>query len=128
MKGSGKSQRNTERRPAAEWATIAISLAVVLGLIGLVALQFRSDGQVRISVSPRMEELREADGLHYLTLEVRNDGGSTALDVVVRVTSGDETIEISLDTLAGGGSDEVVAVFRSRPTQVEAGVISFRLP
>lgn len=128
MKEGQKQQRRSERRPAAEWVTLIVSLAVVLGLIGLVALQFRSDGQVRIAVSPRMEEMWEADGLHYLPLEVTNTGGPTALDVVVRVKSGDEEIEISLDILAGGGADRVVAVFQTRPTTVDASVLSFRVP
>jgi uncharacterized protein (TIGR02588 family) len=123
-----KAKRRTERRPAAEWATLIVSAAVVVGLIALVALQFGANGEVRIEVAPRIEDVREAGGLHYLPLEIANRGGPTALDVIVRVTSGEETVEIAIDILAGGGSEEVMAVFRSRPTQVDARVVSFRSP
>ncbi len=128
MRDVPKAKRRTERRLAAEWTTLIVSVAIVVGLIALVALQFRTDGEVRIDVAPRIEDVREAGGLHYLPLEIANRGGPTALDVIVRVTSGDETVEIAIDILAGGGSDEVIAVFRVRPTQVDARVVSFRVP
>lgn len=128
MSEQTKARRRTERRPAAEWVTLAVSVAIVAGLIGLVSLQFGPDREVQIEVTARTAEARETAGLHYLPIDVVNRGDRTALDVVVRVASGEETVDVAFDVIWGGGSVEARVVLRSPPRAVEARALSFRVP
>lgn len=128
-------RRRSKGRTAAEWATLIASMLIVGGLLVLVGAQYLGEqSPAAITVTPLLDETREESGVHYLPLEIRNTGERTAEDIVVRVTvrEGDreESAEITVRILAGGGTEEAVAAFTIPPTRgnVEARVVGYLRP
>jgi len=135
---SGKPKdAGTGPRSTAEWVTFAISSLIVLGLIGVTTYFYLtgSDAPPMVEVEPRPAETYQSGNRFYLPVTVRNGGGMTGEEVRVRVTltstdGRQETAELTVQFLAGGGSSRAVAVFGSDPRsgQVEAGVVSYLEP
>jgi uncharacterized protein (TIGR02588 family) len=94
-----------------------------------------SDAPVAVQVEPRPAEVYQAGDRFYLPISVHNRGGQTGTDVRVRVslngTNGpQESAEVLVNFLAGGGTSKAVVSFVSDPRQgqIEAGVTSYLEP
>ena len=128
---------NQQGRSIAEWTTLAISTAILVALLGGVTwLMFRGANEpATIAVEPQMDQLREAESGYYLPVIIRNEGDTTAANVVAHgeldTGSGQpETADVTIEFLDG---DEQVAgtfVFRSDPRSgdLSVGVTSFEEP
>ena len=130
-------QQGSGEHSVAEWVTLVISLAIVFGLIALTTYFYltASTDPVMVEVEPRTAEVYQAGDRFYLPVTVRNRGGETGEEVRVRVTltgaaGRQETSELQVQFLAGGGTSRAVMAFASDPRQgqIEAGVISYLEP
>jgi uncharacterized protein (TIGR02588 family) len=111
---------------------MAISLAIVLGLVGLVLYEHFVGGvdPAVIRITPRSEELRREGGLAYLPLDISNAGDRTAEQVRIRLSVGSNggqrpLPDVLVDFLAGGQTADVVIVFpddASEPRVVVEGI------
>jgi uncharacterized protein (TIGR02588 family) len=133
----GPARKRDPGRQRVEWTSLGFSLAVVLGVLGLLTyVSFAGDdGPATLVVQPSLAERWQADGAYYLPLEVANTGGqdveSVRLEVVLQPSEGnEERAEIEIDTLARGESVRVIVVFRSDPAGGEIAVegLTFREP
>jgi uncharacterized protein (TIGR02588 family) len=124
-------------RSAAEWTSLAISSAILAALVGTLTYLHFSGGEepAAVEVMPRLDQVRTAGQRFYLPVEVSNRGGLTAQDVRVQVVLGagadrQETAELLIDFLAGGGSAKGTAVFERDPRglPLEIVVLSYLEP
>src|SRR5688572_3724611 len=91
--GDGELQRNhaqesRERggRSVAEWTTLVFGAVLILALVGLVTYLYVS-GENRppvVEATPLAQEIRREEGAYYVPIEVTNQGGETAEDVLVQ--------------------------------------------
>jgi uncharacterized protein (TIGR02588 family) len=121
-KGSGEEGSDRRGRSAAEWTTLAVSIAIILGLLALVTYVSMTGGDEPpiVEARPLPAEMRHEGESYYLPVEVTNRGGRTAEEVVVQaeLASSDgsaEASEFTLDFLAGGETREGTAVFATDP-------------
>ncbi len=118
---SGRRSRTT-----AEWVTFAVSAVILLGVIGLIAVQLTGGQRDAAPKAERVGPVRVIDGQHFVAVEVTNDGDATAANVQVTATllvdgeaiEGDQTI----DFLAGGETEDLVFVFDDPPDDGELTV------
>lgn len=121
-------------RTGAEWVAFGVSCAVLLVVLGLIAVQFRGG---RSDAAPRARVIgdeRVVGDQHFVTVEVENTGDATAANVQVTAdleidsttSSGDQTI----DFLAGHETERVVFVFADPTSQgsLTVGVTGFTVP
>lgn len=128
--------REEPRAPsAAERATLAISAALVLAVVGLLLVLQATGGaaQPTFEATPLAEEVRREGDAWYLPISVANRGDRTAEQVLVRVelaaeSGSPETAEFTIDFLPGGETAEGTVVFPSDPLagDLAVGVASFR--
>lgn len=106
-------------RSAAEWVSFAVSLAIVLFVLGLLTVEAGDSDRPadpRASVSGPVEK---RGGRFHIPVTVHNNGDETAENVQVRVTldideestDGDQTV----DFLAGAADADLVFVFDDDP-------------
>ena len=97
----------------AEWVSLAISLALLLGVIGLVGSLWASDQQRQPPIlQVTRSGVRQSQGKFYVPFEVTNAGGKTAKSVQViaelqidgvTVESGEQILQfLSSEETAGG--------------------------
>ena len=123
------------RRGMAERVVVAIAGGVLLALAGAIGwLWLQPRDPARLTVS-RPEVLRQVDGQHYVSAEVRNDGDETAeaVQVVAELNVDGEVIadgEQSVDFLSGGETQEIVFVFDTMAADAEIllRVASYTVP
>ena len=124
-------------RSAAERTTLAISLAILALLVGLVGYQYVDGGADSpiVEVRPQLQAVRREGEAYYLPIEIANRGNRTAEDVLVRVSlaSGEgrrESGEFQVPFLAGGATREGIIIFRADPARGELTVdtVSFVEP
>jgi uncharacterized protein (TIGR02588 family) len=131
--GPRQSDQEEDRgRSLAEWVGVTMSLAIVLGLVGLILYEHFAGGTgpATIQITPRSEELRREGNLVYLPLEVSNGGDLTAEQVRIRLSVGANggqrpLPDVLVDFLAGGQTVDVVIVFPddgSEPRVVVEGI------
>jgi uncharacterized protein (TIGR02588 family) len=137
QRGSPGQARGRGGRSAAEWASLGISIAIILGVVGLVLYEqlTRRDDPAMVEVRPDLAGVRHAGATYYLPLEIANTGGETAEDVTVAVEltppGGEpEQAEVTIRFLAGGASQRATVAFQSDPAQgkLEAAARSFLDP
>jgi uncharacterized protein (TIGR02588 family) len=94
------------RRTPFEWVLLGLSLiATTAVLIGLVVSELTGPmgpAELRASI---VEAGPAADGGRVLEISVENLGGESAVNVLVEVTVGDLTREVSLDLVASGETE-----------------------
>jgi uncharacterized protein (TIGR02588 family) len=132
--GSG-GQRSGPRR-LAEWVSLGISMALILGLAGSLlyeALQPHPP-YVPAEVKPLIAEIREESDRYILPIQVANHGERTLRDLTVEVEylSPDgktETRDITIDYLGERSEQKVYTYFDRHPRDlhVRARPISYRL-
>lgn len=133
-RNDGQDSRSTSRS-VAEWTTLGISLAVLIGVVCLVTYLY-FDGDHRppaITVDARLSELRSDVGGFYLPVDVVNTGDVTAVDVVIQAeldmgTGTPFTTEFTVTFLAGGEQVRGTFIFGDDPTQgkLEVRAISYK--
>jgi uncharacterized protein (TIGR02588 family) len=113
-------------RTSAEWLTFAVSAAVLLVVMGLVALQIPTEDKPPLPVA-RITSFGEERGESYVVVvEVENRGDTTAENIQVSVSleteeatvEGDQTI----DFLAGEEKHEIEFLFDENPSSGELDV------
>ncbi len=134
---SGRDERATSGRSAAEWTTLGISLAILAVLFATIGwLWVRDAGMpASIEVTPVTEAIRQEGGVWYLPLEVVNSGDATAEDVIVEAAldtgQGEpETAQITITFLSSGETARGTAAFTSDPAAGSLTIrpVSFRHP
>jgi uncharacterized protein (TIGR02588 family) len=120
-------------RSTAEWVTVAVSCALVAGLVGLILYLHAAGGSApaALEARPLAEAARPVDGRFHLPIEVQNRGAAAAEGVRVRVADGSgEDVEIDVDRLAGGATARAVVILSSDPRRAppRAEVVAFREP
>lgn len=120
--GEQSQGRARQKRSAAEWTTLALSLAVIGLLVGLVSYTYLDEDyrEVLIDIQPRLDEIRHEQDRFYLPVEVTNLGERTAEDVRVRFSLVDsdrqpQITELTIGFLPGNGTESGVLVFGSDP-------------
>jgi uncharacterized protein (TIGR02588 family) len=131
---NGGARRDQDRPKAPELITLAISAAIVLALVGAVVyLQLGlSDKPALVDVQPVLEDLQQAGGLYYLPIEVTNQGGDAAEDLILRlsVTYADgnqQTVELNVGFLAAGGVVRAMVALPRDPSEalIEVDTIGY---
>ncbi|MBI4780225.1 MAG: hypothetical protein HY785_02765 [Oscillatoriophycideae cyanobacterium NC_groundwater_1537_Pr4_S-0.65um_50_18] len=119
-------------RTKAERVSLAISIALLAGVIGIVlALWFSSSNEpARFHVSQGV--VRNETGLYYLPITVTNAGSETGAEVTVEgklKKAGDpEIASTTFDFVPGRSSVEGILVFSQEPTAAEVYVTSYQQP
>lgn len=136
--GNGEQKRHTqdEGRSLVEWITLGISLAILLGLAGLIVYEATVDDQqpTVIVVQPDFDSLRQEVNHFYLPVSIKNSGNRTvsAVEVQIRVEGEDgesESATLTVDYLAAEARVEGTVVFNVRPSTANTGVVvSYRRP
>ena len=129
--------RRREGRTAAEWGSLAVSLAILCAVLALVIHEHATRGQEPPAFEVRFEldKTREASGGYFLPVEVRNSGDVTAEDARLEVTltpaqGPPETADAELRFLAGGEAQRVTVVFQTDPRRgrLVGRIVSFVEP
>ena len=120
------SEEGSKGRTPAEWLTFAVSAAVLLVVMALVALQIPTEDKPPLPVA-RIASFGEQRGEFYVVVvEVENRGDATAENIQVSASletdegtvEGDQTI----DFLAGEETHEVEFLFEDNPSSGELDV------
>jgi len=127
----------SEKRPArsaAEWVTFAVSVLILLVLVGLIATEA---GEPDRPALPRVVETGpvERHGERFLVpVKIRNEGGATAesVQIVAELTIGAEVTEAdqTVEFLARDETAEVAFVFDEDPATgtLDVRVAGFTVP
>lgn len=137
--GGGKetTPSQSDSRSVAEWTTLGFSIAILLGIFGLITyLYVRGDERPPIIVAEaRLDELRTNANLYYLPVDVMNQGDRTAeaaqIQAELDAGSGQpEMAEFTVSFLAGGEKVRGTFIFQNDPEQGELTVraISYKEP
>lgn len=131
------SRRGKHDRTRAEFITLAISIMLLVALVGgLVALELRrGDQPARVTVTPHFSKAKQHDEAWYLPVTIRNDGDRATdrlrIDLVRPVPGEDpEVAELEYAFVAGDEQVEGIAVFDEEPTSdtIEIDVVSVTEP
>ena len=113
--------RALQPRSRAEWVSLAIASAILLGVIGIVIFLWTSDDQRQPPVLEVHSPMtRQQNGQFYVDFEVVNLGGRTAefVQVVATLSIGGQEVESGEQTLDFLSSQEQVTgsfVFSHNP-------------
>lgn len=136
---AGDAARRDQQPPSAarpqstaEWATLGLSVAIVLAVVALVTYQYLTGGGETpvVNARPLLEDARRQGDRYYLPVAVANSGDLTAQDVRVQVAlaprdgAAPETAEFTLAYLAGGATKTGTVTFRGDPAQGEVRIES----
>ena len=118
-----------------EWAILAISVAVVVALVGYLLVAGLSNGGpavIRAEVAVT-EGADGPDGGWLVPLTVRNEGGTAAVSIIVEGTANvagtEESSELAIDLLAADSEVELVLGFSGQPDgEVQVRVVGFETP
>ena len=118
-----------ERTPF-EWAILVLSLAATLAVMtGLVVSGLAAPGgpaDLRVTVAG---DDRPPGGGRPLAIVVENLGGTSAENVIVKVTVGEVTREVDLDLVAKGDTESATVVVPAGATgKPHAEVVSYSNP
>ncbi len=112
------------QRTTAEWITLGVSAALILGLIGLITwLYFReTSNQILLEVHPQMDAVFTHNGQYYLPVKLSNTGDETAANVWValKLTGSQgsaETAEINISFIPAHGTHQAGVSFSNDPRQ-----------
>jgi uncharacterized protein (TIGR02588 family) len=118
-----------------EWAILAISVAVVVALVGyLLVAGLSNGGPAMIRAEVAAAEAADGPGGGWLVpLTVRNEGGAAAVSIVVEGTANvagtEESSELAIDLLAADSEVELVLGFSGKPDgEVQVRVVGFETP
>jgi uncharacterized protein (TIGR02588 family) len=126
-----KKKIGTDPRTRAEQISLAISLALLAGVVGIViSLWLNSSGEpARFRIDRGL--IRNQTGLYYLPIQVTNEGSETGAQVTVAgKLNGTDTPEstTTFDFIPSRASVTGVLVFNADPTSAEVRVVSYQQP
>ena len=105
----GQQETGPRERSVAERTTLAISIILILGLVGLVTYVSINGGNEPpiVEAKPLPAEMRHEGESYYLPVAVTNRGGRTAQEVLIQAElvgsdGSTEETDFTLDFLAGG--------------------------
>ena len=121
------SEARSERPPrtAAEWITFAVSVAVLLAVIGAIVVEASRENRPARPVAVVGETTRRGEQFHVaVTVENRGDEAAAAVMVVASLEVDGETSDSdqSIDFLAGDDEEDLVFVFADDPDDGELTV------
>ena len=135
--GGGQQETGPRERSVAERTTLAISIILILGLVGLVTYVSINGGNEPpiVEAKPLPAEMRHEGESYYLPVAVTNRGGRTAQEVLIQAElvgsdgSSEET-DFTLDFLASAETREGTVVFTTDPStgELTIAVASFQSP
>lgn len=118
-----------------EWAILAVSITVVVSLVGYLAAAGLSDsGPAVIQAEAHGEQATDGpDGSWLVPLTVRNSGGTAAVAIVVEGTATvdgeEESSSATIDVLAADSEVELRLGFSGEPVGgVTVRVVAFEIP
>lgn len=117
-----------------EWAVLVFSVAVIVALVGYLAVTAVSTTTPpALSVLGHPDKARSTDAGWELPVTVRNDGGEAAAMVAIEGTASvageTETAQLEIDLLGPGTEEELVLLFSEAPEgEVELRLVGFHLP
>ena len=125
-----------EQRPprtTAEWVTFAVSVAVLLVVIGAILVEARRGDDPAEPVAVIGATTRRGSQYQVeVTVENRGDAAAASVQVTASLAHDGETTESdqTIDFLAGDDQEELVFVFEDNPDQGELSVevASFSVP
>ncbi|MBW4660850.1 MAG: hypothetical protein KME15_19425 [Drouetiella hepatica Uher 2000/2452] len=131
MTNSTGKKIGTDPRTKAEQVSLAIALALLAGVIGIViSLWLNSSGEpARFRVDRGL--VRNEVGVYYLPITVTNEGAETGAQVTVAgKLRGTDDLEstTTFDFISGGASVTGVLVFQTEPTSAEIRVVGYQQP
>ena len=110
----------------AERITLVASIIVLVSILSVAVWSNVRTGEAPpdIVVEVDMENVREMDAGFYVPIEITNNGGTTAEDLVVSgeldLGEGDpETADVTIAFLAGGETEAAEMVFSAHPEDGE---------
>ena len=126
---SGNRGVRRERTPL-EWVLLVVSLAATLAVVTMLVMSGltgpRGPADLRVTVADAGEP---ASGGQPLEVTVTNTGGTSATNVLVEVTVGDVTREMSLDLVAKGDTESATVVVPTGAAgEPRAEVVSYTNP
>lgn len=130
-------QIDDEKLSIAEWSTLAVSAAILVGIVGLITwLAFRGDElPPTIIVEASIQDTRQDESGYYVPITIRNDGDVTVADAIIQgeldTGSGQpQSAEVTVSFLAAHEEVAATLVFRDDPStgELTTGVTSFREP
>jgi uncharacterized protein (TIGR02588 family) len=118
------------KRAPLEWALLVVSLAATLAVVAVLVTSGLTGpsgpADLRVTVADVDEP---ASGGRPLEVTLTNVGGTSALNVLVEVTVGDVTREMSLDLVAKGDTESATVVLPAGATgEPHADVVSYTNP
>lgn len=120
-------------RTAPEWLTLFGSVALLLVVVVLIALQIPGSDDPPAPTA-EVVEIRSVEGSFHVDVVVGNGGDRTAANVQVsaELTIGDETLsgDQTIDFLSGGEDAELTFVFAADPGtgELQARVTGYAAP
>lgn len=122
------------KRNAVEWAVLAISVAAIAALVGVLVVTGLSESQpADPQVQLRVEESRPG-ALGWIVPATVSNGGDEAVQAVVleataTVAGAEEVSELQVDHLPAGTEVEVSFGFRGQPEgEVTVRLVGFQVP
>ena len=122
-------------RTTAEWVTLGVAIAVLIGLVGLIVYDWQVNQNrppaFRVEVT---ESARVTNGHYYVPFSITNTGGRIARTVQVTAelqsAGGVETGEQQIDFLSGNERKQGSFVFNHNPQDgsLMIRVASYRVP
>lgn len=118
-----------------EWTILAVSVAVVVALVGyLLVTGLSSSGPAMIQAAVAPEEATDGpDGGWLVPLVVQNTGGTAAVAIMVEGTATvdgvEEVSEVTIDILAADSEVELVLGYSAQPDDgVTVRIVGFETP
>ena len=121
-------------RTSLEWTLLVVSLAATLAVVAVLVMSGltgpRGPADLRVTVADlhaiTAGASEPASGGRPLEVTITNVGGTSAANVIVEVTVGDDTREMSVDLVAKGDTGSATVVFPLRATgEPQAEVVSY---
>jgi uncharacterized protein (TIGR02588 family) len=130
---SPKAAKRDPRTPA-EWVTFAVSVAILLVVVGLITTQANGSDRPALPRVTKTGPVEQRGDRYLVPVEIRNDGGATAeaVQVTAELTVGEEVVEAdqTVEFLAQEETAEVVFVFDQDPGsgQLDVRVTGYTVP
>ena len=121
-------QAPTLQKNALEWTVFAVSLALVVGVVGVLAAQSFEDADVPPRLVVTLGTPSPGAGGIRVPVTVRNEGAQTVSAVVVEVTDGQQTREVTFGYVPRHSDRSGGALFATAPGRLTARVTAYETP
>jgi len=118
-----KKAKTKHERTVFEWAILGVSLAAIVAIVGGLAIYSLTFG----GGPPDLRTDLRSEGGGEFTLTVVNEGATTAIDVLVEVSRGEEPQIIEFRAIPKGHEDEA-SVTLGGSGEPKANVVAFKEP